>query len=128
MEEVYLNFLKSLDEKLHKKVQIKGLCMSIDDYTNEKMTREEEATLIALIDKYKELAIYPISTDLGLSVGYNVVRRDTKESLLKFTEKQLASEPEVFYVKVRKYFVKAQLSGINFKTRRELLNQDNSEA
>ena len=93
-----------------------------------KMTREEEATLIALIDKYKELAIYPISTDLGLSVGYNVVRRDTKESLLKFTEKQLASEPEVFYVKVRKYFVKAQLSGINFKTRRELLNQDNSEA
>jgi hypothetical protein len=128
MEENYLSFLKSLDEKLHKKVQIKGLGMSIDGYTNEKMTREEEATLIALIDKYKELAIYPISTDLGLSVGYNVVRRDTKESLLKFTEKQLASEPEVFYVKVRKYFVKAQLSGINFKTRRELLNQDNSEA
>jgi len=128
MEENYLSFLKSLDEKLHKKVQIKGLYMSIDSYTNEKMTREEEATLITLIDKCKELAIYPISTDLGLSVGYNVVRRDTKESLLKFTEKQLASEPEVFYVKVRKYFVKAQLSGINFKTRRELLNQDNSEA
>ena len=81
--------------------------MSIDDYTNEKMTHEEEARLMDLIDKYKELAIYPISTDLGLSIGYNVVRRDTKESLLKFTEKQLFSEPEVFYVKIRKYFASA---------------------
>lgn len=95
-----LEFLTSLDKKLHYKQRCHGSgafshhWSLIDCYTEEKMTKEEIDKVLE-ISKGMNYIIYPMNTSMGFSVGYDVCQINPigkKEVLLRFEECQLPNE------------------------------------
>ena len=90
-------FLANLDKKFHyvmeswAETNISGTShkLYIDQYTNQKINPDEIEKVLGLIDKKTGLALTPINTNWGFSVGFQVLYLFGKMPLLQFLEEQL---------------------------------------
>ncbi len=93
-------FIESLDKKLHYIEESEAETnisrtthkVYVDNYTKEKLSKEELEGIISLIGRETGLVLTPINTNSGFSVGFEVLYTDcygTKLSLLSFIEEQL---------------------------------------
>jgi hypothetical protein len=97
-----LEFLTELDKKLHKITEStftpnlsgRPFPIFIDEYSEEKMTKEEIEEVLKISQKMNYL-ICPINTCMGFSVGYDVCNLNPLKkgkSVLRFKEGQLPKE------------------------------------
>lgn len=90
-------FLEDLDKKLHYVYESwaeTNMCRSrhkmyIDQYHNKKLEISEIEKILSLINIETGIAITPINTDWGFSVGFSVIYTFDKKTLLCFKEQQL---------------------------------------
>lgn len=108
-----LEFLVKLDRKLHEVSQstftpnISGtpFKVSYDTYTKKSMNKKEARKILNIIER-NNLALYPINTSMGFSVGFQIANPNTKKSILTFKESQL---PENYNFKtLSKYFMQQE--------------------
>ncbi|MBI2043463.1 hypothetical protein HYT25_03680 [Candidatus Pacearchaeota archaeon] len=99
-----IRFLKNLDSQLRSTHQSEfapnllgsSFLVPVDDYTDRQITEREMKKIFGISRKYN-VAFYPINTDMGFSVGFDLTRIDLFaagappyiELLLRFREKQL---------------------------------------
>ena len=93
-------FLIDLDKKLHyvmeswAETNISGgrHKLYIDQYTNQKISPNEIEKVLELMGKETGLALTPINTNWGFSVGFQVLYSYGKMPLLEFIENQLPED------------------------------------
>lgn len=90
-------FLKELDKRLHyvteswaeTNISRSRHKLSIDHYTNQKINSNEIEKILSLINLETGIAMTPINTDRGFSVGFSAIYTFDKKTLLCFLENQL---------------------------------------
>jgi len=109
-----LEFLRQLDNRLHKTKEMiltPNICgaprkVSIDEFTDESMNKDEIQMVLEKVERCR-LAFYPINTNMGFSVGFQVANSTrTEKPLLTFTEKQLPEEYN--FEKLSEYFMRPE--------------------